>query len=195
MWVGGRWRWATPDVSICHGAGHHALANDDTWKGWMQQLDNGSSPAVFKDKGDYIRGQDMTRTGVLLLLALVTIPLSYMLLRLVIAGLIAVVGLLLMLVVGLLFLTFWPIEGWFRKVGTQYWVYTLGLLLQGLFITVTISGVMVVSTIIATQTAQYGFFLVALLNVALLYAAVKARSWLEMLTSFGGTGSMGIAPR
>ena len=180
------------DVSICREAGHHALANDDTWKGWMQQLDNGSSPAVFKDKGDYIRGQDMTRTGVLLLLALVTIPLSYMLLRLVIAGLIAVVGLLLMLVVGLLFLTFWPIEGWFRKVGTQYWVYTLGLLLQGLFITVTISGVMVVSTIIATQTAQYGFFLVALLNVALLYAAVKARSWLEMLTSFGGTGSMGI---
>jgi hypothetical protein len=135
----------------------------------------------------------MTCTGYLLVLALITIPMGLILLRLVISGLIAVVGFLLMLVIGLVFLVFWPIPGWFRQLGTRYWVYTLGLELQALFITVVISGVMVTSTIISTQIGKYGFFVVALLNLGLFFAAMKARSWLEMLTTFGGAGAMGFA--
>jgi hypothetical protein len=135
----------------------------------------------------------MTRTGYVLLLALITIPMGLMLLRLVISGLVAVIGFLLMLVIGMVFLAFWPIPGWFRQLGTRYWVYTLGLQLQALFITVVISAVMVVSTIIATQAGRYGFFIVALLNLGLFVAALQARSWLEMLTTLGGAGSMGFA--
>lgn len=181
------------DLSICREAGVHALRNDETWKGWMEQLDNEQTPPEFKDKGDYIRGQDMTRTGVLLLMALVTVPLSWLLLRLVFAGLTAVVGFLLMLVVGLVFLTFWPIEGFLRRLGTQFWIYTLGLLLQAFFITVAVSGLMVVSTVLATLAGQYGFFLIAVLNVALMFAADKARSWLDMLTTVGGGSGGGLA--
>ncbi len=181
------------DLDICKVAGYHALAGDDQWKQWMQTLDDNGVVPEFREYGNWVRGQDMTRTGYLLLLALITIPMGLMLLRLVISGLIAVIGFLLMLVIGLVFLTFWPIPGWFRQMGTRYWVYTLGLQLQGLFITVVISGVMVVSTIISTQAGKYGYFIVALLNVGLFFAAVKARSWLEMLTTFGGAGGMGFA--
>lgn len=181
------------DLDICRQAGHHALANDQTWQKWMDELEDGQTPPVFQDKGSYIRGEDPSRTGVLLMLAALTIPLAYMLVRLIIAGLVAAVGLLLMLVVGLVFLTFWPIEGWFRKVGTQYWLYTLGLLLQAFFITVVIAGIMIVSSIITTQAGRHGFFLIAVLNGALIYAAVKARSWLENLLNVGGAGSSGIA--
>lgn len=180
------------DLDICRKAGSHALAEDDKWKAWMDQLEDGQSPPVFEDETAYIRGQDMARTGVVLLLLVMVLPLAYLLVRLILAGLVAVVGLLLMLVVGLLFLAFWPIEGFFRRVGTQYWLYTLGLLLQSLFITIVIAGIMVVSTILATQLGKYGFFLTTVLHIALLMAAVKARSWLDTLTTFGGAGSTGI---
>lgn len=181
------------NVEICRVAGNHALANDDVWKGWMDQLDNQQTPPEFRDQGDYIRGQDMTRTGVLLLMALVTVPLAWLLLRLVFAGLVAVVGFLLMLVVGLVFLTLWPIEGFPRRLGTQFWVYTFGLLLQAFFVTTVVAGLMVVSTVLATLAGQYGFFLIAVLNVALVLAANKARGWLDMVTSVGGTSGGGLA--
>lgn len=181
------------DLAICKVAGHHALAGDQQWKDWMAALDNGGAPPEFGTRVHWIRGQDMTRTGYLLVLALIIIPMGFILLRLVISGLVAVVGFLLMLVIGLLFLVFWPIPGWFRQMGTRYWVYTLGLELQALFITVVIAGAMVSSTIIATQISKYGFFVVALLNLGLFVAAMKARAWLELLTTTGGAGAMGFA--
>jgi hypothetical protein len=181
------------DLDICRVAGYHALADDKTWQQWMKTLDKGEDVPEFREYGSWVRGQDMTRTGYVLLLALITIPMGLMLLRLVVSGLVAVIGFLLMLVIGMVFLAFWPIPGWFRQLGTRYWVYTLGLQLQALFITVVISGVMVVSTIIATQAGRYGFFIVALLNLGLFVAALQARSWLEMLTTLGGAGSMGFA--
>lgn len=181
------------DLDICKVAGAHALAGDDQWSRWMEVLDANGAVPEFREYGDWIRGQDVTRTGYLLLLALITVPMGLMLLRLVVAGLVAVVGFLLMLVVGLVFLAFFPIPGWFRQTGVRYWVFTLGMELQALFITVLISGNMVVSSIIATQSGTYGFMVVALLNLGLMMAAVKARAWLEMLTSAGGGGSMGFA--
>lgn len=181
------------DLDICRVAGYHALADDKQWTEWMSTLEHDNNVPEFRQYGDWVRGQDMTRTGYMLLLALITIPTGLMLLRLVVAGLVAVIGFLLMLVIGLVFLAFWPIPGWFRQMGTRYWVYTLGLQLQVLFITVVISGVMVVSSIIGTQAGKYGFFIVALLNLGLFIAAVKARAWLEMLTTSGGAGSMGFA--
>jgi len=181
------------DLQICRVAGAHALADDDTWKNWMAQLDKGDAPAEFGTRVHWIRGQDMTRTGYLLVLALITISMGLILLRLVIAGLVAVTGFLLMLIIGLVFLAGWPIPGWFRQTGTRYWVYTLGMEGQALFVTLVISGTTVTSAIIGTQTGRYGFFAVALLNLGLFLAALKARSWLEVLTSPGGAGSLGFA--
>lgn len=178
-------------LSICEQAGHHMLANDQWWQDKMKTLKENGNPPVFSKWTDYVRGEDLTRTAVLLLMLGLALPLGLMLVWLVVKGLVAVVGLLLMLVLGLVFLTFWCIDGWFRQTGIKYWTYTLGLALQTLFITVVISGVMVVSSIIASQVGQYGFFLVAVFNIALFWAAVKARAWLEMMTSVGGAGTMG----
>ncbi|TQM01671.1 hypothetical protein [Pseudonocardia kunmingensis] len=181
------------ELDICEVTGAHALANDEQWQRWMTELDNDNVVPEFGAWQDWIRGQDMTRTAYLLMLALITIPMALMLLRLVVAGLIAAVGFLLMLIVGLVFLTFWPIPGWFRDTGTKYWLFTLGMQLQALFVTVVIAAVMVVSTVLGAQTASYGFFIVAVLNLGLFAAAVKARAWLEMLTTVGGGGSLGFA--
>ncbi|OLF07073.1 hypothetical protein BU204_35775 [Actinophytocola xanthii] len=180
-------------LEVCKVAGYHALAGDEQWQQWMDSMDNGGAPPEFGEHVHWIRGQDITRTGYLLVLAMISMPMGLILLRLVIAGLIAVAGFLLMLVIGLLFLIFWPIPGWFRQLGTRYWVYTLGLQFQGLFITVVIAGSTVVSVIISTQTGKYGFFVVGVLMLALFIAALKARAWLELLTTVGGAGAMGFA--
>jgi len=180
-------------LDVCKVAGHHALAGDDTWKRWMDELDNGGAPPEFGKQIDWIRGQDLTRTAYLLVLALISIPMGVMLLRLTVSGLVATVGFLLMLVVGLVFLVFWPIPGWFRQTGTHYWIRTLGMELQVLFITVSTAGVVVVSTSIATLVGKYGIFVVATLNLALLIAAARLRAWLDAITTVSGGSSMGFA--
>lgn len=181
------------DLSICRVAGHHALAGDEQWRQWMAVLDDGGAPPEFGQYVHWIRGQDMTRTAYLLVLALLTIPMGLIHLRLIISGLTAVTGFLLMLVIGLVFLVFWPIPGYFRNLGTRYWVYTLGMQVQGLFITVVISGEMVTSTIIVTQAGTYGIGVVAVLNLVVAMAAVKANSWMEVFTTVNGAGTMGYA--
>ncbi|ALG06372.1 hypothetical protein [Kibdelosporangium phytohabitans] len=178
-------------LEICKKVGHHALANDDTWRRMMKTLDDEGVVPEFGEHASFIRGQDMTRTGVVILVALIAIPMALLLLRLIIAGLVTTSGFMLMLVIGLLFLTFWPIPGWFRQTGLRYLAYTVGLQFQSLFLTTVISGVAVVSSILSLLIGQYGVLLVSVLNIALLIAASKVRSWLETLTSVGGAGSMG----
>ncbi|EWM19743.1 hypothetical protein [Kutzneria sp. 744] len=180
------------DLSICKVAGFHAMANDSTWQGWMQVLDNNGAVPEFQGEGDWIRGQDLGRMGMALMLLAIVLPLAFLLGKLIVSGLIAVVGVPLMLIIGLVFLVFWPIPGILRQIGTKFWTYTIGLEMQALVVTVTVSGDMVVSAIITTQTGKYGFFLVGVLNIVLMVAAVKAQAWLEMLTTVGGGSSMGL---
>ncbi|MGM1064292.1 hypothetical protein [Saccharothrix sp. Mg75] len=179
-------------LDVCGKAGHHALANDDTWKRWMEILDDQGSVEEFGAYGDYIRGQDPARLGIVLLLALLVMPLALLLVRLIVAGLNASVGLLLALVAGLVFLTLWPIPGWPRAAGTRYVIYTFGRSLQALTITTTVSGVTVTSTVIVTLAGQHGFFIVTVLNIALLTSAVQMQSWVDSLTGGEGARTMGV---
>lgn len=181
------------DLDVCRATGHHALAEDEQWRQWMQVLDDNGVVPEFGDHGHWVRGQDMTRTGYLLVLALISLPAGVVLLRLVIAGLTAAVGVLLLVIVWLVFLAFWAIPGWFRELGIRYTMFTLGCELQALIITAAVAGLTVASTIVAGLVGQYGFFVVAVLNLALLSAAMRARSWLEVLTTGSGAGSMGLA--
>ena len=82
--------------------------------------------------------------------------------------------------------------GWFRRFGTKWWEYTLGLQLQALFVTVILAAVMLVSKFIGSHVDTYGFFIVGLLNIVLMFWAVKARSFIESLTMMGGGGSAGM---
>ncbi|MGM1062046.1 hypothetical protein [Saccharothrix sp. Mg75] len=179
-------------LDVCGKAGHHALANDDTWKRWMEILDEQGTVEEFGPHGDYIRGQDPARLGIVLLLALLVLPLALLLIRLVIAGLNASVGLLLALVAGLVFLTLWPIPGWPRATGTRYLVHTLGRSLQALTITTTVSGVTVTSTIIVSLVGRHGFFIVTMLTIALMTSAVQMQSWVDSLTGGEGARTMGV---
>ncbi|GAA3464303.1 hypothetical protein ACFFSW_17205 [Saccharothrix longispora] len=179
-------------LDVCGKAGHHALANDDTWKRWMAILDAQGAVPEFGPHGDYIRGQDPARLGIVLLLALLVLPLALLLIRLVIAGLNASVGLLLALVAGLVFLTLWPIPGWPRATGTRYLVYTVGRSLQALTITTTVSGVTVTSTIIVTLVGHHGFFIVTVLTIALMTSAGQMQTWMDSLTGGEGARTMGV---
>ncbi|CRK59293.1 hypothetical protein [Alloactinosynnema sp. L-07] len=179
------------DLDICRVAGHHALANDEAWQAWMTVLDDNGNVPEFREHGDWIRGQDMTRTGYLLVLALIVIPTGLLLLRLVMAGLTAAVGFLLMLVIGLIFVTFWAIPGWFRETGLRYAQFTLGMEAQSLLVTGLTSGYATVTVIIISIAGENGFFVVAVLNLGALGAAARARAWGDSLTTVGGASGMG----
>ena len=180
-------------LDVCKVAGSHALANDDTWKRWMEVLDDQGEVPEFGVYGNYIRGQDMSRLGMLLALAVLILPLTAMLIRLVIAGITAAVGVLLMMIVFLFFLVGWPIPGPARAAGTRALVFTFGQQLQSLFITGSISGVMVGSTVIISLTGKQGFFIVTVLNLGLLGAASQLRVWLDGLIGSKSSQSMGAA--
>ncbi|WP_436501810.1 hypothetical protein [Actinokineospora sp. HUAS TT18] len=179
------------DLDICRTAGHHALANDATWQAWMTVLDDNGNVPEFREHGDWIRGQDMTRTGYLLVLALIVIPTGLLLLRLVMAGLTAAVGFLLMLVIGLIFVTFWAIPGWFRDTGLRYAQFTLGMQAQSLLVTALTTGYATITVIISAIAGGDGFFVVAVLNLGALGAAARARAWGDSLTTVGGASGMG----
>ncbi|GLZ28144.1 hypothetical protein Lesp02_03340 [Lentzea sp. NBRC 105346] len=180
-------------LEVCKTAGAHALANDETWQRWMQVLEDEGDVPEFGPYGHYIRGQDPARLGMLLVIALITLPMAWLLLRLVIAGLTAVAGFLLMLCVASLFLVLWPIQGWPRTIGIRTIGYTIGTNFQALFVTVTVSGVAVVTVVISTLAGKYGYFAVGVLNIALMNSATKIKAWMDNLIGEPAPRTMGIA--
>ena len=135
---------------------------------------------------------DLGRLGYVLILLMMALPMAILTLILVIAGFTAVVGFAAMFLLGVVALVGWPIPGWFRRFGTKWWEYTLGLQLQALFVTVILAAVMLVSKFIGSHVDKYGFFIVGLLNIVLMFWAVKARAFIESLTMMGGGGSAGM---
>ena len=141
---------------------------------------------------NWVRGMDLGRLGYVLIMLMMALPMAILTLILVIAGFTAVVGFAAMFLLGVLALVGWPIPGWFRRFGTKWWEYTLGLQLQALFVTVILAAVMLVSKFIGSHVDKYGFFIVGLLNIVLMFWAVKARAFIESLTMMGGGGSAGM---
>ena len=141
---------------------------------------------------NWVRGMDLGRLGYVLIMLMMALPMAILTLILVIAGFSAVVGFAAMFLLGVVALVGWPIPGWFRRFGTKWWEYTLGLQLQALFVTVILAAVMLVSKFIGSHVDKYGFFIVGLLNIVLMFWAVKAKAFIESLTMMGGGGSAGM---
>lgn len=181
------------DLTICQHAGEHLLANDKQWQDWMTQFDNGDNPPVFGNKADYVRGQDYSRLSVTLMIFIVSIAFDIAILRLIFAGLTALVGFVLMLIVGVVFLAFWPIEGLPRRIGTGWWAQTFGKGLSSTIVVVSLAGVAVLSAIIGSQSGRYGFVVVAALNTAGMWETVRLYSWTESMFTGGGGRSLGLA--
>ena len=180
------------ELDICKTAGAHKLAGDDTWTGWENTMADNGQVTEFGTWQNWVRGMDLGRLGYVLILLMMALPMAILTLILVIAGFTAVIGFAAMFLLGVLALVGWPIPGWFRRFGTKWWEYTLGLQLQALFVTVILAAVMLVSKFIGSHVDKYGFFIVGLLNIVLMFWAVKARAFIESLTMMGGGGSAGM---
>src|SRR6478735_9308870 len=154
-------------------------------------MDDNGQVNEFGTWQNWVRGMDLGRLGYVLIMLMMALPMAILTLILVIAGFSAVVGFAAMFLLGVVALVGWPIPGWFRRFGTKWWEYTLGLQLQALFVTVILAAVMLVSKFIGSHVDKYGFFIVGLLNIVLMFWAVKAKAFIESLTMSGG-GSAGM---
>ncbi len=184
------------DMAICHDVGKDYLTNDQRWKdlnNWMDGNNGGNTnekngaycPKELNAQCDWIRGQSFGRLGALLFILIVTLPLVLVLLALVLYGLMAIVGFLLLALSGIIFLLFWMIPGRPRQIGVKWLEELIGALLQSVIITTVIGSVMVLDSFLAAGIPKYGFFAVALLDLATFVTGFRMRGRLENVVGMG----------
>lgn len=189
------------DMAICHDVGKDYLTNDQRWQNlndWMSGNNGGNTndkkgaycPKEVNAQCDWIRGQSFGRLGALLFILIVTLPLVLVLLALVLYGLMAIVGFLLLALSGVIFLLFWMIPGRPRQIGVKWLEELIGALLQSVIITTVIGSVMVLDSFLAAGIPKYGFFAVALLDLATFVTGFRMRGRLENVVGMGaGSGA------
>lgn len=139
---------------------------------------------------DWIRGQSFGRLGAALFVTIVDIPLVAMLLVLVLYGIMAILGFIMLLLLGVFFVLGWMIPGRLRQMGVRWFEEVLGSLLQSVIITAVIGSVMVIDAVLNLAIPTYGFFMVGLLNLATFIVGFRLRGKLENITGIGsGTSS------
>ena len=139
---------------------------------------------------DWIRGQSFGRLGAALFVTIVDIPLVAMLLVLVLYGIMAILGFIMLLLLGVFFVLGWMIPGRLRQMGVRWFEEVLGSLLQSVIITAVIGSVMVIDAVLNLAIPTYGFFMVGLLNLATFIVGFRLRGKLENITGIGsGTTS------
>jgi len=187
-------------MTICKDVGHDYITGDARWTAmvdWMDGRDGGNSndkdgaycPPELAAHCDWIRGQSFGRLGASLFAAMVTLPLVVMLLVLVLYGIMAVVGFLLLILVGVFFVLGWMIPGRLRQIGVRWFEEVLGALLHSIIITAVLGSVMVLDSILNAKIGGYGFFMVALLNLATFIVGFRMRGRLENIAGMGAGGS------
>ncbi len=189
------------DMAICHDVGKDYLTDDQRWQNldhWMSGDNGGNTdekngaycPKELNGQCDWIRGQSFGRLGALLFILIVTLPLVLVLLALVLYGLMAIVGFLLLALSGVIFLLFWMIPGRPRQIGVKWLEELIGALLQSVIITTVIGSVMVLDSFLAAGIPKYGFFAVALLDLATFVTGFRMRGRLENVVGMGaGSGA------
>ncbi len=189
------------DMAICRDVGKDYLTNDQRWQNlndWMSGKNGGNTddtkgaycPKEVNAQCDWIRGQSFGRLGALLFILIVTLPLVLVLLALVLYGLMAIVGFLLLALAGVIFLLFWMIPGRPRQIGVKWLEELIGALLQSVIITTVIGSVMVLDSFLAAGIPKYGFFAVALLDLATFVTGFRMRGRLENVVGMGaGSGA------
>ena len=189
-------------MDICKDVGKDYLTQDARWQGftdWMAGRNGGNSdddngqaycPKELNAQCDWIRGQSFGRLGAVLFILVVTIPLVVLLLALVLFGIMAIIGFLLLALAGIIFLLFWMIPGRPRQIGVRWLEELIGSLLQSLIITTVIGSVMVLDSFLSAGIPKYGFFGVAILNLATFVTGFRMRGRLENVVGMGaGSGA------
>lgn len=149
-------------------------------------ISDGDTYAAWDGNDRWIRGMLGGRLGVVLIFFIVSIPMALFILGLTLFGLMATVGLLLMVLVGPFFLALWVIPGAPRRAGLQWLTGLIALLLQSILITLTIGAIAITTSIINANLDEYGYFICGLLNIVVLVVAWKLRTTME---NFGVAGS------
>jgi hypothetical protein len=186
-------------LTICADVGHDYLEHTPRWDTlWNQQQElNGEDPAQCPPEWaancDWVRGQNPAALGGTLFSAFISGGLGVMTLGMVLAGVMAAVGLLLLILVGVLFVLCWMIPGRARSVGVRWFEAVVGVLLQSIVITALLGGVMVMAGLFNKMIPTAGLFFVAVLNAATIAVVFKVRAMFEHMTGLASPSGGGIA--
>jgi hypothetical protein len=159
------------------------IAND------IAKAEGGDNAATVKwSKGDNPFG----RVGVLTLAAIAATMFAVLSIGLAFTALMAFVGCLLLLVVGVFFACLWIIPGRARQWGVNWFEALLGLVLQSVLAMLVFSATLTLITAVFSLTSSLGWLPVSGLAIAILIAAFRLRRLLESMTSMmrPGAGSM-----
>lgn len=150
---------------------------------------NSKPDAVGGDTCNWVRGQSFARLGSVVFLTITSLPMALLLLALVLFGVMAVVGFILLLLTGLIFLLGWMIPGRMRQIGIKWFEAVLASLIQSVIITTVLGGVMVLSAILNNGLGKYGYFMVVFLNIAIFVVGFRLRGQFESITQTSSPAS------
>jgi hypothetical protein len=156
----------------------------------------GDSPTVKWTKGENPFG----RIGVLTLAAIAATLFAFLNIALAFTALMAFVGCLLLLVVGVFFACLWIIPGRPRQWGLNWFEALLGLVLQSFLAMLVFGTALTLVTAVFSLTGSLGWLPVSGLAIAVLIAGFRLRRLLDNLTTMmrPGAGSImlgGLARR
>jgi hypothetical protein len=157
--------------------------------GELAKAEGGDDAATVKwAKGDNPFG----RVGVLTLGAIAASMFAFLSIGLAFTALMAFVGCLLLLVVGVFFACLWIIPGRPRQWGVNWFEALLGLVLQSILAMLVFSATLTLITAVFGLTSSLGWLPVSGLAIAILIAAFRLRRLLESMTSMmrPGAGSL-----
>jgi hypothetical protein len=155
----------------------------------LAKAEGGDDAATVKwSKGDNPFG----RVGVLTLAAIAATMFAFLSIGLAFTALMAFIGCLLLLVVGVFFACLWIIPGRARQWGVNWFEALMGLVLQSVLAMLVFSATLTLITATFSLTPSLGWLPVSGLAIAILIAAFRLRRLLESMTSVmrPGVGSM-----
>lgn len=158
------------------------------------EISNGGKYEPWNGNDRWIRGESPARFGAVLFFFLVSVPIAALLLGLTIFGLLAAIGLLLLVIVGPFFLMMWMIPGIPRRIGMQWLHSVIAVLMQSVLITLVLGAVAIVTAILNSKIQTYGYFMAALFNLVVIVTAWRLRAQMEQAhLSASGGGSLGMS--
>ena len=187
-------------VDSCQVVGQQYLedpAGEDggPWGDAREALRGDGDVEPFGGDTSWVRGQEPGRLGAALLIAAMAIAAAIALFALFAFGLMAVLGVIILILVGAIFLAFWIIPGKPRQLGVGWLQMLLGTFLQSVMITAIVGAVMVTGSLFNAGIATYGILMTAAFNVVTLFLGLRYRAALEHMLGMGtsATGTSAVS--
>ncbi|HEY5151587.1 MAG TPA: hypothetical protein VIJ23_17590, partial [Mycobacterium sp.] len=187
---------------LCRQWGQDYITKSPKWQAFATRaaaadiangLSAGSTPdhcaEVFAAACDTLRGVTMDRLGAALVGALIAIPIAILLLIMAGFGLVAVVAVLILALMAPIFVLGWMIPGVPRAIGLRWFQALTGSMIQSALIVALLGAVMVLGGILESLIPHYGFWVVGVLNLAVVVTALKVRAMFDGLIGMTTPGS------